>query len=129
MSNETQDSDAIHKQKSDVVDKLWQAQNIVTGYGVIQGVALVLALANTQQRPYLLSARWVLGPSIVVIGAVLAALVYFIGKYEMRLRKELGADESLMGTARGMMRGRMGIIGLMHVAVALILTVVPARIL
>jgi hypothetical protein len=127
VSNETQDSDAILKQKSDVVDKLWQAQNIVTGYGVIQGVALVLAFANVQQRQYLLNARWVLGPGVVVIGAVLAALVYFIGRYEMRLRKELGADESLMGTARGMVRGRIGIIGLIHVAVALVVIVVHAR--
>jgi hypothetical protein len=127
MGIDTQDADGIRKQKADLVDKLWQVGNLLVGYGVVQGITLAVALANSGLRTHLLTAYKILAPVVVMIGALLAMLVHTIGSHEMRLRSNLGVDESLVRTVRSAVRWRLWIIALTHATVAAVIVAVGLR--
>jgi hypothetical protein len=106
------------KQKEDLVDKLWQAGNLITGYGIVQSVTLTFALTNGAQGVALSGAWRFVCPGVLIIGAVLALLVRAAGRRELALRFEVGCGDSVKKTVASIASARIWVIAVSHLGAA-----------
>jgi len=104
------------KQEEDLIDKLWQTGNLITGYGIVQVVALTVALSNGSQGVALSGAWKEVCPGVLVIGAVLALLVRSAGRRELALRAERGCGATVKGIVKGVVIARIWVIAVSHLA-------------
>lgn len=88
MNIEQQKARNNEKQKADIIDKLWQARNIVTGYGVIQAVYFMFAMANQTHGYYLL----IVPPIPLVIVVIVGLSLYFLVFKQMFRGSTSGVD-------------------------------------
>jgi Na+/melibiose symporter-like transporter len=82
-------------QKNSLIDQIWQISNIVTGYCVAQAFVILLTLCSENEKNLLKDwAHVTVG--IIGICAVILILITTFYKQEIKLRKELNADETIL---------------------------------